>query len=110
MIPFSQTVGAIIQPPTGALGGKVEIIPGSTGILMPGVEARLLREDGSSVGFNEPGELWIKSKTIALGYWNNEKANKETFINGWLKTGDQLSVNEQGCFLCVTYSLCSLMV
>ncbi|EKM74390.1 hypothetical protein AGABI1DRAFT_65577 [Agaricus bisporus var. burnettii JB137-S8] len=93
-----RTVGAIIQPPTGALGGKVKIIPGSTGVLMPGVEARLLREDGSSVGLNETGELWIKSKTIALGYWNNEKANKETFINGWLKTGDQLSVNEQGCF------------
>lgn len=82
----------------------MKIIPGSLGFLIPSVQARLLREDGSSAGYNEPGELWIKSKTIALGYWNNEKASKETFVNGWLRTGDILSVNEQGCFLCVIHN------
>ena len=33
-------------------------------------------------------ELWIKSKHISPGYLNNEKENKNTFKNGWLKTGD----------------------
>lgn len=82
----------------------MKVIPGSTGFLIPGVEGRLLREDGSPAGPNEPGELWIRGKTIALGYWNNEKANKETFVNGWLKTGDIFSVNEHGSFLCVAYN------
>lgn len=72
---------------------------GSTGVLLPGMEGRLLREDGSSAGINEPAELWLKSPNIALGYWNNENASKETFINGWLRTGDKFRVDEEGYFL-----------
>lgn len=47
---------------------------------------------------NEPGELWVRSKNIALGYWNNPKANRETFINGWLRSGDRFRVDEEGYF------------
>ena len=47
---------------------------------------------------NEPGELWLKSKNIALGYWNNPKANRETFVGGWLRTGDRFRCDEGGCF------------
>lgn len=74
-------------------------IMGSTGVLLPGMEARLLRDDGSEANVNEPAELWLKSPNIALGYWNNEKENKETFINGWLRTGDKFRVDEEGYFL-----------
>ena len=71
----------------------------SVGKLHPGVEARLLREDGSEAGVNEPGELFVRSQTVALGYWNDEKATRETFVNGWLRTGDFLRVDENGNFL-----------
>lgn len=47
---------------------------GCTGTLFPGVEARIVRADGSEADFNEYGELWIKSPSNALGYLNNEKA------------------------------------
>jgi long-subunit acyl-CoA synthetase (AMP-forming) len=65
---------------------------------MPGVEARILREDGTETSFNEPGELWLRSGGIALGYKNNEEATRATFVDGWLKTGDQFSVDEDGTF------------
>lgn len=47
---------------------------------------------------NEPGELWLRATNVALGYWNNPKANRETFINGWLKTGDRFRLDEEGNF------------
>lgn len=47
---------------------------------------------------NEPGELWLRSQNISIGYWNNPKANKETFINGWLKTGDRFRLDVEGYF------------
>jgi acyl-CoA synthetase (AMP-forming)/AMP-acid ligase II len=62
------------------------------------MEARIVREDGSEADFNEVGELWLKSPNVSPGYWDNETANRETFVDGWLKTGDRFSVNEEGHF------------
>ena len=47
---------------------------------------------------NEPGELWVRSGNVALGYWNNPKANADTFVRGWLRTGDRFRIDEGGNF------------
>ena len=70
----------------------------SVGKLSPGVEARILREDGSEADVNEPGELYVRSGTVALGYWNNEKATQASFVDGWVRTGDLVRVGQNGCF------------
>lgn len=93
-----QTVSAIIQPFPGVLGG-LKRLTGCTGILLPGMEARIVRDDGTDADFDEPGELWLQAENIAPGYFNNEKANKETFVDGWLHTGDKFRVNRDGYFL-----------
>lgn len=31
----------------------------------------------------------VRSPSVVLGYLNNEKANKETFEDGWMRTGDE---------------------
>ena len=82
----------------GILGG-LQPARGSAGILLPGVEARLLREDGTDADFNEPGEVWFKGDNVALGYFRNEEATKETFIDGWVRTGDRFMVDEKQNFL-----------
>ncbi|KAJ3506882.1 hypothetical protein NLJ89_g6614 [Agrocybe chaxingu] len=92
------TIAAITQPFDGMLGGKLRRINGCTGVLLPGMEARTVREDGTEAGLNEPGELWLRSGNIAIGYWNNEKANRETFVDGWLHTGDTFRIDEEGYF------------
>jgi long-subunit acyl-CoA synthetase (AMP-forming) len=69
------------------------------GVLCPSLEAQILREDGSEADYNEIGELILRGPTIALGYWNNEKATKETFKDGWLYTGDRFYVDRQERFL-----------
>ncbi|ESZ95164.1 hypothetical protein SBOR_4464 [Sclerotinia borealis F-4128] len=72
---------------------------GSCGSLIPEARAKLINPEGVEVtGFNQPGELVVQSKSVVLGYLNNEQANKETFIadtdgNGrWMRTGDEAEI------------------
>jgi long-chain acyl-CoA synthetase len=44
----------------------------------------------------EVGEVWYKGPIVVRGYWNNEQATAETFIDGWIKTGDLAKVDEEG--------------
>ena len=74
-------------------------VPGSTGVLLPSMEARVVRDDGTDADVNEVGELYLKGHNLALGYWNNEKTTRETFVDGWLRTGDKFRVNDEGYFL-----------
>ncbi|KAG6917297.1 hypothetical protein DXG01_003138 [Tephrocybe rancida] len=92
------TIAALMQPYPGILDGKGKRIPGSAGILIPGMEARIVRDDGADADWNEPGELYLRSQNVAMGYWNNEKATRETFVDGWLHTGDKFTVNADGYF------------
>ena len=66
------------------------------------MEARIVRDDGTDANLNEPGELWLRGDNVALGYWNNEKASKETFVDGWVHTGDKFYVDALGNFWSVT--------
>ncbi|KAI9056331.1 acetyl-CoA synthetase-like protein [Trametes sanguinea] len=69
--------------------------PGSAGVLLPGYAARVVKQDGTLAGFNEPGELHLKGPSLALGYLNNPQATAETFKDGWLATGDEVIINER---------------
>ena len=71
-------------------------MPESVGILLPGFEARVVREDGRLAALNEPGELQLRSGSVALGYWKNQKATDETFKGGWLRTGDWMRIDADG--------------
>ncbi|KAK0204602.1 hypothetical protein DFS33DRAFT_1373337 [Desarmillaria ectypa] len=92
------TIAALTLPASGSLEGRLKRIKGCSGILLPGVEARLLRDDGTEADFNEVGELYIKSHNVSPGYWNNEKATREAFDNGWLRTGDKFTIDKDGYF------------
>ena len=61
---------------------------GSSGRLLRGYEARLLDENGNAVPANTEGNLWIKGDSAALGYWENPASTEQTFVNGWVRTGD----------------------
>ena len=67
-------------------------------MLIPGTEAKIVQDDGTLAGPNEPGELWVKAPNVALGYWRNEKATAEAIRDGWFLTGDLVRVDEDGYF------------
>ncbi|EEP79414.1 hypothetical protein UREG_04260 [Uncinocarpus reesii 1704] len=67
---------------------------GSSGSIVPGFECKIMSPEGVELtGYDEPGELVVKSPSVVLGYLNNEKATKETFLDdGWMRTGDEAVV------------------
>ncbi|KAM7222875.1 hypothetical protein V8F06_001773 [Rhypophila decipiens] len=76
-----------------------DIWQGTSGSLLPGVRAKVMDPDGNEITtYNTPGELYIQSPSVTLGYLNNEKATSETFVydqdGRWLKTGDEVIVDK----------------
>lgn len=67
-----------------------DIMPGSSGSIWPGYEVKLVTQEGIEIeGYDQPGEVWAKSPSVVLGYLHNDKANKETFVDGFMRTGDE---------------------
>jgi long-subunit acyl-CoA synthetase (AMP-forming) len=63
------------------------------------MEARIVHEDGTEADFDEVGELWLKGENIVNGYFDNPNATNDTFVDGWLRTGDHFKVNKEHHFL-----------
>ncbi len=49
----------------------------------------------------ETGEVVIRGDNVTKGYENNPQANRECFVNGWFRTGDQGVMDEHG-YLTIT--------
>ncbi len=75
--------------------------PDSCGPPVPVFELQI-REPADGVTVlptGEVGELWTKGP-IARGYWNKPQATAETFVDGWLRTGDLARLDEEGfCYI-----------
>ncbi|KAF9019187.1 phenylacetyl-CoA ligase [Hymenopellis radicata] len=66
---------------------------GSAGQLLPGIIARVVKPDGTLAGYDEAGELVVYSPSNALRYENNAEASRETFVGGWVRTGDEVKID-----------------
>ena len=81
---------------TTALGGN-EPRPGSIGPPVPGVEVRIVDDDGADVLDGDPGELWVRGPNVFPGYWHDDEATARVLTSeGWLRTGDVAVVEERG--------------
>jgi benzoate-CoA ligase len=72
--------------------------PGSSGVVVPGYEARILDDAGQPVKRGEVGHLYIKGDSICAAYWNQHEKTKETISGHWIRTGDTYSQDEDGYF------------
>jgi len=63
--------------------------PGTSGEPVAGWELQLRAEDGSVVEQpDQPGALWVRGPATASGYWKREELSAQTFVDGWMRTGD----------------------
>jgi len=61
-----------------------------------GPEISVLDNSGNAVPTGTRGEVAIKGPNVTSGYARNETANAAAFVNGWLRTGDEGSFDEDG--------------
>jgi fatty-acyl-CoA synthase len=68
------------------------------GLMVPGLEFKVIDDAGEEVPWDgeEFGELWIRGPWVTTEYYERPEANEEDFEDGWLKTGDIVTIDSDG--------------
>ena len=69
---------------------------GSVGPALPGLEMRLVDDEGREVPRGQVGEIIVKGPGVTKGYWNKPRETAEALRDGWLHTGDLGRLDEDG--------------
>ena len=75
--------------------------PGTIGVAIPGCEMKCVDLDGNEVPVGEVGEIAIRGDNVMKGYWNKPEATAEAIPDGWFRTGDLATMDEEGYFTIV---------
>lgn len=69
---------------------------GTAGIPIPGTDIKVVDENGVEQEVGGVGELCVRGPQVMAGYWQREEQTAEVIVDGWLHTGDIVSVDEDG--------------
>ncbi len=78
-----------------------DIRPGTTGKPVPGYEVELREDSGALVAQGEPGALFVKGESLAVGYWRRTDATRAVFHGEWMRTGDTYTQDADGYYVCL---------
>jgi malonyl-CoA/methylmalonyl-CoA synthetase len=71
--------------------------PGFVGVPLPGVDVRLVDEQGNEAAAGTPGELEVRGPSVFSEYWQRPDETAAAFRDGWFRTGD-MAVLEDGSY------------
>jgi len=68
------------------------------GMIVPGLEFKVVDDDGTEIEWDgeDFGELYVRGPWVTQSYFERPEANEEDFEGSWLKTGDIVTVDEDG--------------
>jgi long-chain acyl-CoA synthetase len=69
---------------------------GTAGIPIPGTDIKVVDENGVEQEVGGIGELCVRGPQVMAGYWQREEQTAEVIVDGWLHTGDIVTVDEEG--------------
>lgn len=75
-----------------------DVLPGSSGKLVPGYDARIADESGQAVAQGEIGNLLIRGESTTACYWNKHEKTKDVITGHWIHTGDKYYQDAKGYF------------
>lgn len=73
-----------------------EARPGSVGLVLPGVNVRLVDADGTETARGDRGEVWVRGPNVFSGYWKDPSGTETMLRDGWLRTGDLAVIDDEG--------------
>jgi len=68
--------------------------PGFVGIPLPGVEVRLVDDQGDPVPAGVPGQIQVRGPNVFREYWRRPEETRAAFRDGWFRTGDTAVVED----------------
>ncbi|MDF2709053.1 MAG: fatty acid--CoA ligase [Nonomuraea muscovyensis] len=77
-------------------GPDYDARPDSIGLPSAVVDVRVVDPEGKELPVGEVGELCVRGPNVILGYWNRPEETAQTFVNGWLHTGDLARIDDEG--------------
>lgn len=70
---------------------------GTVGLPICSTEVSIRDENGNELNVDDVGELWIRGPQVMQGYWNNSKDTLKALTDdGWLRSGDIVSIDKEG--------------
>ena len=82
--------------PISYLADDPRDLPDAIGLAVPGVELRVVDEDGRPLEPGGVGELWIRSPAAMDGYLNAAEETRAVLQDGWFRTGDLAAISSDG--------------
>ena len=70
--------------------------PGTAGLPLPGTEIRILLEDGRFGDAGDVGEVVARGPQLMSGYLHRPDETAAAFANGWMRTGDIGTIDQDG--------------
>lgn len=74
---------------------------GTSGIIAPSVQCRILKADRTECAIGETGEIVIRGENVMKGYYRNPEATAKTLRDGRLYTGDLAYFDKDGFLVVV---------
>ena len=98
-IPMIQVYGATETSPFAIYQTLDEAFDsaGSIGRAGKDCEIRLV-SNGQDVPLGEAGEIWVKGDNVLREYWRNEELTREQLLDGWWRSGDVATLDEDGYY------------
>lgn len=96
---LTETSGGVVllHPEDHDPGGPLAHRLRAAGRPMPGVVIRVVDASGTDLPLGEIGEVWIRSPSTMVGYWNQPDATAEAITpDGWFRSGDAGSLDADG--------------
>lgn len=69
---------------------------GSVGLPISSTDIEIRDDSGQVLSFNQEGELWVRGPQVMQGYWQKKQDTQEVLQEGWLRTGDIATIDEEG--------------
>jgi long-chain acyl-CoA synthetase len=98
-IPLMEGYGLTEASPVVTLNPQEKRITGSIGRALPGIGLKIVGTDDKEVSAGEVGELCVRGENVMKGYYHQEEANREAFLDSsrhWLRTGDLGYMDAEG--------------